>query len=236
MAVLANFSLLGLLALGALAWGFARVLDAPKGAIRAIPMVMVLVALLSQVALPETAPFRQSVGGALRLMVYAAILAVPVLGYRTVLRRLRARSGAMPVKRDTPVGFVLIEDDTRLAADTAGALAAQHKGAVPWAPETFSVAHRDASGQITGTVRGLLNMGLLDIDGLHVAPQADSALAAGLLAELEAEGTRRGARRAVLSLHDWQAPALAAAAGYREHARVAYPDGPARITLTKDLA
>ena len=113
-----GFGLFGLLAAAALVWGFARVLDAPRWTGQAILLAVLVIAAASQLLLPPEAPLRQSVGGAAQAGVLLAVIAVPVLGYRWVLRRLRARHDAgTSAPAAHPRGFVLIEDDAALIAD-----------------------------------------------------------------------------------------------------------------------
>lgn len=129
----------GLIAVAGVAWGFARVLDAPRWTGRAILLATVLVMAASQLLLPPEAAFRQSVGGALRLLVILGIAAVPVLGYAFVLRRLRDR--AAPVAKPLIGRVALVPQTAGLAADLSAALDAPPA-------ESFGLIHRAPGGEL----------------------------------------------------------------------------------------
>ncbi|MEM8869018.1 MAG: hypothetical protein AAGE38_01345 [Pseudomonadota bacterium] len=187
-----NASLLGLLAMGALAWGFARVLDGPAWSGRAILLVIVLIAFFAQIALPLDAPFRQSTGGAVIAVLCIAAAAVPVLGYRWILRRLRK-----PVPPAAhPTGFVVIPEDAALARDTAARLDQPIEEA-----QVFSVAYRDDHGTIQATLRLHVIDGVAHLQNIWTAPDSDLT---GALLETAAQAARE--RRAHTLLVAPQAP------------------------------
>ena len=184
---------LGLLTLAAIAWGFARVLVAPRWVVRAIPLVLFGVMLASQLLLPPDAPMRESVGGALRTLALLGMLAVPVFAYFRVLDRLR-KSNARPDGH--PKGFVLIEDDAALAAEARDAAERARGEVVDWAPvSTFSIAFRPEGREVLASAQVVVTLGLALVRHLTLAPNADTGLAQSLLVEVEAEARRRRASR-----------------------------------------
>lgn len=202
--VLGNLGVFGLAAIAALAWGFARVLDAPRWAGQAILLATVLIALAGLLLLPPGAPFRESVGGSVRAAVFVAIAAVPVLAYRRVLRRLRPGRGAPVQVTGRPA--VVAEAD---------ALAADLRAQLGTAPETaFGLIHRHPDGHlVAGAVVRLAG------EHARIAPvwweeDADpETVTDPLIAALTHETARRGATRATLE----SAPPRIAAA-FRAHA------------------
>jgi len=227
-----GIGLFGLLAVAGLAWGFARVLDAPRWTGQAILLALLLVAAASQLLLPPEAPLRQSVGGAARAGAWLVVIAVPVLGYRWVLRRLRARHDAgAPPPAGHPRGFVLIDDDATLMSDIRA-----RAGAAGAVAESFSIAHRGADGEIEAAAQARLADGIAMLGPVWVAPERRrQGLGTGLIEALEAEARRRGAARVVA---DTVAPGLAAllsARGYAPAGRVALPGGGERVTLVKEM-
>lgn len=221
----------GLVFLGAVAWGFARVLDAPRWVARAIPLVLIAVMLASQILLPAGAPLRDSVGAALRALVFLGLASLPVLGYRWLLRRLRARQGQGVQPR--PSGFVLIDDD---AALTAEADAAQSKPE-NWSPEAFSIAFRADDGAVRASAQAVVTLGLAEVRYLTFYPGAGADLDLGqrLLDALEGEARSRGATRMATDAYDWNNRQVFLQAGFTETGCLRYPGGATRITLTKEL-
>ena len=80
-----------IIAATALAWGFARVLEAPRWVEWCIPLVALGVTALCLVALPGDSAFRQSVAGGARALGVLALVVVPVAGYLVLVRRLKAK-------------------------------------------------------------------------------------------------------------------------------------------------
>ena len=141
----------------------------------------------------------------------------------------------MPIRDPALSDLDLIDDDEAVYAEYSANFAAYNARFSTWAPETFSVIHRNGSTIVAGG-RGILNMGALEVRGLWV----DDALRGQgygrrILAAIEAEAINRGARRAMLYTFDWQAQAFYKAAGYTIYSRFEYPDGFQRIDLQKDL-
>ena len=225
-----GFGLFGLLAAAALVWGFARVLDAPRWTGQAILLAVLVIAAASQLLLPPEAPLRQSVGGAAQAGVLLAVIAVPVLGYRWVLRRLRARHDAgTSAPAAHPRGFVLIEDDSALIADI------RSRARSPEA-ESFSIAHRGEDDEIEAAAQARIARGIATLGTVWVAPERRrQGLGAGLIAALEAEARSRGAARVVADTPDPDLAALLSSRGYAPAGRVALPRGGERVTLVKEM-
>ncbi|MEM8788932.1 MAG: GNAT family N-acetyltransferase [Pseudomonadota bacterium] len=231
---LAQGGIIGLLAMGGLAWGFARVLDAPAWVVRSIPLVLVVIVMLAQILLPVDAPFRQTTGAALQAVFWLAVAAVPVLGYRWLLRQARIRAGTAPEAPKT--GFVLIEEDAALMEEISARLSAANRAAAPWDRQTFSVAHRDPSGRIVAAGQVRLNMGLAELRRVWVDPdRRGRGLGAELVGHLEDAARDRGAKRALLDTYSWQAQGFYEKLGYTRFAEVDYPAGPRLIYMKKDL-
>ncbi|NNU78880.1 hypothetical protein HMH01_00380 [Halovulum dunhuangense] len=199
--------MLGLLLFAGLAWGFARVLDAPRWTGQAIVLVVVLIMLASQVALPPEAPFRQSVGGSIRALVVLAIAAIPFLGYRWLLRRLRARHVPPPTAAAPAVTgrVALVPEVEALGRDLAGSLQAE-------TPERFGLVRRAPDGTLVGGAVVGIEAGLA-----RIAPVWVSDVASGLVAELidaaSQEARARGAKALELETRDRAIAAAASEAG-----------------------
>ncbi len=211
---------IGLLALAGLAWGFARVLDAPRWAGQAIALATVLVMLAALVVLPPDAPFRQSVAGSVQGLVVLGALAVPVLFYRSLLRRLRRRAGtdtdAAPIK----TGFVRIDDDVQLVAEIAARAGAAGEGDP--SPDRFSVAFRDNDGQIVAAGHARIHNDMAQLGGIWVdRPARSRGLGRGIVQTLEDEARRQGARQAFVDCQPGAEAAFMTHLGYTETARLA---------------
>lgn len=183
-------NVLGLLVMAALAYGFARVLDAPRWAGPAILLAVVVIAALAQLLLPTEAPLRQSTSAVTLALLWLGVAAIPVLGYRAVLRRLRPAPAAAPAH---PSGFVLIADDTALTRDMAERL-----DTVPPRTDTFSIAHRAPDGAITAALRLHLTETLATAHTPWTAPEA-AALLPELLQTAEAEARARDAEALMIA-------------------------------------
>lgn len=219
--------MLGLLAIAGLAWGFARVLDAPRWTGPAIALATVLVMMGGLLFLPPEAPFRQSVAGSVRTLLLVGALAVPVLGYRALLARVRQRAAPPPPAH--PTGFVVVADDAALVADIAA-----RAGAAP--PRRLSVAHRGPDGAVTAAGRVTLDSDLAILSGLWVdAPARSRGLGGALVRHLEDEARRLGARRALADCGSEAAAGFLSRLGYEEAGRVAAREG-LRITMTRGIA
>ncbi len=217
---LGQANLLGVLVVAALGWGFARVLDAPRWAGPAILLVVVIIAALSQIALPPEAPLRQTTGGAVRALVWLAAAAVPILAYRALLRRLR---GAVPAPTPHPQGFVIIPEDAALVEDIAARLGA----AVP-TTETVSLAHRAPDGALTASLRLQITDTLASLHNIWVDP-TDPTLAPRLLTQAEDEARRRAATTVLTQPRTADQATQLRTLGYR-----AITSGPLPL-LAKDL-
>jgi hypothetical protein len=183
---LASGGVLTLLVAAAFVWGYARVLDAPPLVFRAIPFGVLAVMLAALVLLAPDHPFRLSVAGTAELLLVAGLIAGPVLGYRLVLRRLRARqmTAAAPVAARPLAGLVRISDDRALVAEV--------ERMAGTAPRAFSLLDRTASGDIAAAARVSISAGLGTISHLHAAPGTDfGAILAATRSEAAAEGARQ---------------------------------------------
>lgn len=201
--VIGNIHLLGLLTGGALAWGFARVLDAPPWSGRAILLVIVLIACFAQIVLPESAVLRRSTGGAVTAALWLGVAAVPILAYRWGLRKLRQPQAP---KRH-PEGFVIIPDDAALVQDIAGRLGAEVPGA-----EVFSIAHRSPEGAIQASLRVHLVQDTAHLQNIWVDPEVD--LAEDLLDTAERAARDRRAEALVVAASDPEQAAWLARNGF----------------------
>jgi GNAT superfamily N-acetyltransferase len=206
----------------------ARVMRAPAGTWRWILGAAVAVVLGSQL-LPEGNAFREDVRGSLGALFWIGLALLPVAAYALVIRRLRARTGVDAELRPArPTGLVLVEDDARLAADTAGAWAAE-TGA-----ETLSVGWRDEAGAMAGHARLRLAAGTAALETLWVAPPArGGGIGARLLAQAEAEARDRGAGRLVATALGPAAEGFLLRRGFAVYGRLDGGDG--RSHLVKAL-
>ncbi|MSU92281.1 hypothetical protein GE300_22385 [Rhodobacteraceae bacterium 2CG4] len=185
--ILGQGGVLTLAAIGLLAWGFARVLDAPRWSGRAILLALVLVALAGLLLLPPEAPFRQSVQGTVRFALVAGIVAVPVLVYRRGLRRLRARRAPAAAPAGITGHTVLVDETRALAADLDAAL-----DSAP--PQRLGLVHRAADGGLLAGAAVTLTGSRATLAPLWWDEAADSAeVVAPLLDAAAAEARRRGA-------------------------------------------
>ncbi|MEM1237928.1 MAG: GNAT family N-acetyltransferase [Pseudomonadota bacterium] len=133
------------------------------------------------------------------------------------------------------MSFELVEPDNEVFADYVSRFAEYNAGLSGWSMQTFSLVQRDGDRIVAG-VRGHVYLGALEVSGLWLDEDVrGSGLGARLLASLEAEARRRGARRATLWTYSWQAQVFYEKQGYREYGRFNYPDGHARIDMQKEL-
>lgn len=109
---------------------------------------------------------------------------------------------------------------------------AQHSS---WNPRSFSIIVENDDIIIAG-VRGILNMGAVEVRGLWVnAASRSTGLGRRIMRRLENEAVKRGAKRAQLYTFSWQAETFYIKMGYQPYARFEYPDGYARIDMQKEL-
>lgn len=117
-----------------------------------------------------------------------------------------------------------------------GRLVAHNRDHSSWQRETFTVTALTADRLLAGGVRGVINMGLVEVRGLWVDPgHRGSGLGERLMNTLEEHAQAKGARRAALDTYEWQARGFYEARGYRVYGTLAYPDGPERYFMAKDL-
>jgi GNAT superfamily N-acetyltransferase len=115
-------------------------------------------------------------------------------------------------------------------------LVAFNRESAPWSPEGFTVAAYAEDGTLAGGVRGVVNMGLVELRGLWLDPPfRKSGLGARLVARLEDHARALGATRAALWTYDWQARAFYERHGYSVFGTLRYPAGATRYFMEKDL-
>ena len=89
--------------MAAVIWGIGWAMDTPKRA-RWIMIALLLVAVMAvQIALPDGHPLRAATGSDPRLWALVIVFAALILGYRGLLRRLRARAQPEPKATTAPV-------------------------------------------------------------------------------------------------------------------------------------
>lgn len=206
----------------------ARVMRAPAGTWRWILGGAAAVTLGAQL-LPEGNAFREDVRGSLGALFWVGLGLLPVAAYALVIRRIRLRTGVdADLRPARPTGLVLVEDDAALAADTAGACAAE-AGA-----ETLSVGWRDEAGAMAGHARLRLAAGTAALETLWVAPPVRGrGIGARLLAQAEAEARERGAGRLVATALGPAAESFLMRRGFAVYGRLDGGDG--RSHLVKAL-
>jgi len=131
--------------------------------------------------------------------------------------------------------FELIEPDDAVYAEVSGRFGAYNAERSGWTVQTFSVVRREGEAIVAGG-RGQVYLGALEVRGLWVdEDRRGSGLGAALLAQIEAEGRRRGASRGMLYTYSWQAEGFYAAQGWRPYGRFPFPEGHERIEMMKEL-
>jgi ribosomal protein S18 acetylase RimI-like enzyme len=111
-----------------------------------------------------------------------------------------------------------------------------NRESAPWSPDAFTVAAYSENRDLVGGVRGIVNMGLVEVRGLWVDPPfRKTGLGARLMTMLENHAQTLGATRAALQTYDWQALGLYEKLGYRIFGTLAYPSGAKRYHMEKDL-
>lgn len=105
-----------------------------------------------------------------------------------------------------------------------------------WTNDAFTVALRGENGALIGGVRGITNMGLVDVRGLWVdsVHRGDGA-GASLMATLERHARSLGATRAALYTYNWQARGFYEKLGYKVYGTLDFPTGAKRYYMQKDL-
>ena len=132
--------------------------------------------------------------------------------------------------------FELVEDDAAVNDDLRARFDVDNPRHGPWDRTTFSLVRRDGVGRVSAGVRGIVNMGAVEIRTLWVdADLRGQGIGAALLAAVEVEARRRGATRARLDTYDWQARPFYEARGYRPFATFDFPAGARQVWLEKDL-
>ncbi len=220
--------MLMILAIAALAYGFARVLDAPRIVTAMIPLGAVLAMASALLFLPPDHAMRQSVSGSVQLVLIFAIIGVPLLVYMRFLKRLRQAREPQIVK--TSGDYVQITDDRKLQDDVQALIL---EGAPSGLDQSagFSVLKRRADGGIAATGRCQVTGDLAFLSNLHLSDGMDRE---SLLRTLEDEARRHGARRLQLDIASWQKRLLPLPAAYREIARVALGPDSEKLIFVKD--
>lgn len=129
----------------------------------------------------------------------------------------------------------LIEPDDEMYESISERFTAYNASNSTWDFKSFCFVHREDERVIAGG-RGIINMGALEVRGLWVDESLrGEGLGARILAAIELEARRRGAKRAMLCTYSWQAQSFYERAGYSVFSTFEYPDGFQRIDLQKDL-
>ncbi|MEM9715465.1 MAG: GNAT family N-acetyltransferase [Pseudomonadota bacterium] len=129
----------------------------------------------------------------------------------------------------------LVEPDSAVYADYSARFEAYNAHHAGWTTQSFSYVHREGERIVAGG-RGHVYLGILEIRGLWVDDDLrGTGLGSKLLKAIEAEGIRRGASKAWLYTYSWQAEEFYQYQGYTEYARLDFPEGHARIDMSKEL-
>ena len=105
-----------------------------------------------------------------------------------------------------------------------------------WSNDAFTVALRDENGALIGGVRGITNMGLVEVRGLWIdPPHRGGGTGTHLMALLEAHALSLGATRAALYTYEWQARSFYEKLGYIVYGTLDFPAGAKRYYMQKDL-
>lgn len=121
-------------------------------------------------------------------------------------------------------------------AQLNGKLVDLNRAMAPWTGNPFTVSARDESGNLIGGVRGVVNMGLVEVRGLWVDPtHRGGGTGARLMATLEQHAQSLGATRAALFTYDWQARGFYEKLRYRVFGTLEFPHGATRFYMQKDL-
>jgi len=169
-------------------------------------------------------------------MGIAALVLVPVLGYAWGIRALRRRAQADGGTAAAPsAAFVRIEDDAALIRDLR-ARAGMQAGPDP-ERGVFSIAWRDAERRVTAAAQLAVAEGLAEIRCFWVdADSRGQGLGRGLLAQVEDAAREAGAARVALDLREGQGEGFWTRHGYSVDGTRQVPQGPDRISLSRDLA
>ena len=129
----------------------------------------------------------------------------------------------------------IVDPDAEVYAEITSRFGHHNRQFADWAATTFSVVHRTGA-HIAAAARGVTNMGLVEIRGVWVdADLRGTGMGRAVMVELETEARRRGCTRAALDTYSWQAEGFYRRLGYRDYARLEYPNGTHRLYFVKDL-
>lgn len=121
-------------------------------------------------------------------------------------------------------------------AELNGRLVRFNRDSADWTHDAFTVAAYGADGALVGGVRGIVNMGLVEVRGLWVdPPYRNIGLGVRLMMMLEGHARALGATRMTLDTYDWQARDFYEKLGYTVFGRLDYPGGAARFYMRKEL-
>lgn len=129
----------------------------------------------------------------------------------------------------------LVDPDRETYEELSSRFAGYNASRSTWDWRSFSYVVRD-EGKIVAGGRGITNMGALEVRALWVDEGLrGQGIGEKLLTAIEDEARRRGASRAMLYTFTWQAERFYERMGYSVFSRFAFPDGPERIDMQKEL-
>lgn len=228
---LASGGFLTLLVAAAFGFGFALVAGQGR---RRSAMIGGLCAVLLAAILSASPVFRANMAGAIAVLFVLGLLALPVMFYAIVLRRIRRRNA--PTPNPQPAGLRLIEQDDALFRETLKHLRDENARQPDYSRQTFSIAWRDERGAVLASVRCEILMGLAEMRALYVQPEMRAkGLGRQVLQAALDEAKSRGSARALLHTFDWQVPDFYRHLGWTRTGEVSYPAGPRRIQFEKQL-
>ena len=208
-----------LLAAAGLAWGFARVLDAPRWVERSIPPVVLAVMALAMVALPAGHPFRDSIASGVRGLLVLTLIALPFVGYALLIRRIRRRT--MPEAAPAPIKGQIVRIGDDMALRTEYGL--RRQGAEPG----FSLIRRRADGSLD-------IVAIIDREGRRLIVSLlwfDARDIRELAEALRTAAEEEGAAQVVVTTDRAEALEDFRAHGYQEAGRVRLDGEPDLVTL-----